>query len=50
MPSVFLAWLTECIMVLMVQLGSLGGEGSDMLGFEHAVFEALLTHLSVNAQ
>lgn len=46
--SVFLAWLTEGMVVSITVIRSL--EREDILGFEHVVLEMLLRHLSINVQ
>lgn len=49
MASVFLVWLTKCMVVPGTEMRSLG-EKADMLGFEHIVLEMVLRHLSINVQ
>lgn len=48
MASVFLAWLTEDMVVLVTEIRSLEGEEDDALDFQHVVLEIILRYISIN--
>lgn len=49
MVFVFLVQLIKGMVVLVIEIRSLGGE-DDMLGFEYVVFEMFLRYLSVQQE